>query len=58
MIEVDADMPEFVCPICDEEISDTEQQAVVGEAMDHMIDEHGKENVTEEYIKEDIQAHA
>ncbi|MFB6115575.1 MAG: hypothetical protein ABEK04_04715 [Candidatus Nanohalobium sp.] len=51
-------MPDFVCPICEEEISDSDEQALVGEAMDHMVEEHDKDNITEEYIKEDIEAHA
>ncbi|MFB6159190.1 MAG: hypothetical protein ABEJ95_06070 [Candidatus Nanohalobium sp.] len=49
-------MPRFVCPFCDDVIKAGEGAEVCGDALDHVVERHGKENMSEEYILENIRS--
>ena len=51
-------MPKFVCPECESEISGDDQNQVIGQAVDHMENEHEKHSFSAQYAKGNIRAHS
>lgn len=51
-------MAKFVCPECEAEITGEDQDRLIGMAIDHMEEEHGKRNFSARYAKGNIEAHS
>lgn len=50
-------MAKFVCPECDMEIEGSEDE-LIPQAKQHMSEEHDKRSVSNDYIEDNIHAHA
>lgn len=51
-------MTRFVCPECEAEISEDDTDKLTGMALDHMEQEHGKENFSASYARENIMSNS